>query len=218
MRIAAVLTVVAFTIVPIDYRAGVPPPHPQSGFEMIAEVVSGRFRTGTTWEAWPADPTLQIALWAAGVVYFLGFSRRRRVLPSGTPAWRSWRSGGGLAAVAAAQLSPVAAFSERLFFVPMVQHLLLLFVAPLLRWFGAPFAPSLWGLPIGVRRWIGRSIAPGGTLARMANPVTLPWVAAAAFVGFGACRGSTTRRKGERSRTTSSTSWSSARRCSTGGR
>ncbi len=176
---------------------------------MVADVVSGRFRTVTTWEAWPADPTLQIARRAAGCL---------RVLPGATPAWRARRHRGGLAAVAAVQLSPVAAFSERLFFVRMVQHLLLLFVAPLLLWFGAPFAPSLWGLPIGVRRRIGRSIAPGGTLARMGNAVPLPWVAVAAFVGFGACRGFTTRRQGERSRTTSSTSWSAARRWSPHGR
>lgn len=85
--------------------------------------------------------------------------------------------------MALALLSPIAVYSERLFFMHMVQHLLLLLIAPPLLWLGTPLLPSLWGLPGVARRRVGRLLAPGGALTRTGHAFTSPWVAAVAYIG-----------------------------------
>lgn len=82
-----------------------------------------------------------------------------------------------------ALLSPIAIYSERLFFMHMVQHLLLLLIAPPLLLMGAPLVPSLWGLPTSLRRAVGRRLGPRGSLARLGHVLTVPGVAIALYVG-----------------------------------
>src|SRR5215207_5523096 len=88
----------------------------------------------------------------------------------------------GIIAVALALLSPVAVYSERLFFMHMIQHLLLLLVAPPLLLLGRPLVPTLWGLPAPWRLAVGQKLTPGRPLARLGHLMTTPIVAAAAFV------------------------------------
>ena len=65
----------------------------------------------------------------------------------------------------------------------MIQHLLLLLIAPPLLWLGAPLVPSLWGLPATVRRRVSRRLKPDGSLARIGYAVTRPSVAIVLYVG-----------------------------------
>src|SRR5262245_3492680 len=101
--------------------------------------------------SWPFDPWLVVALLLTAVVYARGWLRLRR-----RDALR-WRWGqltailGGLVALFLALASPVEPFASLLLQVHMLQHLLLMMVAPPLLWLGAPFLPLLRGLPRPVR-------------------------------------------------------------------
>jgi len=94
----------------------------------------------TVWELlgeWTVAPPLA-TLTAAGAAYALGVRRARR-----WPARRSLAFGAGLAVLALALLSGVDIWADRLQSVHMVQHTLLLLVAPLLLCAGAPVSLAL---------------------------------------------------------------------------
>jgi cytochrome c oxidase assembly factor CtaG/polyferredoxin len=106
--------------------------------------------------SWPWEPGLLSALFLCAAVYLRGWCVLRRRDP-----WR-WNSGraaaflGGLAAIYLALASPVEPFAALLLQVHMLQHLLLMMVAPPLLWLGAPLFPLLRGLPRPVRvAWAG---------------------------------------------------------------
>ena len=139
--------------------------------------------SGPFWTAWPAEPVLLISLAAVASLYWLGWSRLNRVAGGGavsTP--RAVAFSAGCIAVAIALLSPVAVYSERLFFMHMIQHLLLLLIAPPLLLLGKPLVPMLWGLPGSWRRSLGQVLGPGRILARIGHILTMPLFAAAAFI------------------------------------
>ena len=64
----------------------------------------------------------------------------------------------GLAAMAAALVSPIDTLADELFPVHMVQHLLLTMVAAPLVLLGNPLPVVLWGVPAGARRWLARPL------------------------------------------------------------
>jgi putative membrane protein len=139
--------------------------------------------TGPFWSAWPVEPVLLVSLTAIACLYWLGWSRLSRV--AGGIAVSTSRAAAfitGLAAMAVALLSPVAVYSERLFFMHMIQHLLLLLIAPPLLLLGKPLVPMLWGLPSSWRRRAGQMLGPSHVLARLGDTLTMPLVAASAFV------------------------------------
>jgi cytochrome c oxidase assembly factor CtaG len=85
----------------------------------------------------------------------------------------------GLAAVYLALASPIEPFAALLLQVHMLQHLLLMMVAPPLLWLGAPLLPLLRGLPQPVRTyWVApllRSAALRAFFSRLTHPaVALP--------------------------------------------
>ena len=137
--------------------------------------------SGPFWAAWPAEPVLQVGLMAMAGLYVLGWRRLGRASSAAIPAWRVWCYAGGVLALVLSLLSSIAVYSERLFFMHIVQHLLLLIAPPLLL-LGAPLVPSLWGLPVSARRAIGRHLAPHRLLARVGHVLTHPLVAVAAYV------------------------------------
>src|SRR5438876_2766618 len=107
--------------------------------------------------SWPFDPWLLTALVVCAGIYLRGWLVLRR-----RDAQR-WHGGhvaaflGGLAALFLALASPIEPFAALLLQVHMVQHLLLMMVAPPLLWLGAPLFPLLRGLPQPIRTyWIGR--------------------------------------------------------------
>jgi cytochrome c oxidase assembly factor CtaG len=65
----------------------------------------------------------------------------------------------------------------------MIQHLLLLLIAPPLLWLGAPLLPTLWALPVDWRRVVGRQLAPVRPLHRLGHLLTQPIVAVVLYVG-----------------------------------
>lgn len=118
--------------------------------------------------------TLILALAAA--VYLRGAARQA------IPVWRAWSFSLGLLATWIAAASPVAYLDEKLLTAHMLQHLLLMTIAPPLIWLGAPVKPLLDGSP---RRLARLALAASGRpaverLGRLLAQPALCWLAAAA--------------------------------------
>lgn len=88
--------------------------------------------------AWTFDPIVWIAAAVAAWLYLRGVRGTR-----GWPRRRSWCAGFGLAALLVAASGPPAVYEESLFWVHMVQHLLVTLVAAPLLAFSAPVALAL---------------------------------------------------------------------------
>ena len=90
---------------------------------------------------------------------------------------------GGLATLLIAIASPMAAFDDLLLQVHMIQHMMLMFVAPPLLLLGAPAIALLRGLPTGVARHAIGPLLKSSMLRRigslLAHPIT-GWMALAA--------------------------------------
>ena len=140
--------------------------------------------TESWWASWTADPIVLLGIATAGLLYYRGLRRstgsRRRL----HPWWRPVLFYAGLAAVFLALLSPLSALAEELFFVHMVQHLLLLVVAPPLVLLSAPTIPILRGVPRRLRRGLLAPLARSRLVRQGLRWITLPLVAWALYVGL----------------------------------
>ncbi len=107
--------------------------------------------------AWSPPWDLLFAATGAVVLYWRGFAKLRRQLPSRFPAWRRGCFLSGIAVLLGALASPLDAFADGLLQAHMLQHWLLMMVAPPLLWLGAPVVPLMRGLPHG---WLRRGLGP----------------------------------------------------------
>lgn len=105
---------------------------------------------------------------------YLGAARRAR---GGWAPRRTLAFLGGVAVALVALESGVATFDDRLLSAHMVQHMLLLLLAPLLVLLGRPLELSLRALPPGGRRRVARALPRVGAITR-----PLPCLAAFAAV------------------------------------
>lgn len=135
---------------------------------------------------WSFDPFAIIALilvcW-----HEIGLARlARRSRPERTRQrrLRSLWFYGGLVVLLIAVESPIDYWSDRYFFMHMIQHLLLMLAAPVLIVVGAPWQPLLDGLPGRLGRTATKQVMTGG----WARPVRTvgefllrPWVAVIGF-------------------------------------
>jgi cytochrome c oxidase assembly factor CtaG/ferredoxin len=132
--------------------------------------------------SWPFDPWIPAALLLTAGVYLRGWLALRRRDPSRWPAGRPAAFLGGLAAIDLALASPVEPFAGLLLQVHMVQHVLLMMIAPPLLWLGAPLFPLLRGLPRPVRMvWVAPWLS-APPLRRLFRRVTHPLAALVLFV------------------------------------
>jgi cytochrome c oxidase assembly factor CtaG len=139
-------------------------------------------------ESWSTPIGVNVSLGLVALVYTRGWLRLRIVFPRLISAWRLAAFWAGIVSVWIAIGSPVDAFDEVSLSVHMLQHLLLMSIAPPLILLGAPALPLLKGLPQwlarsavgpflqwGVVKWFGRFLA---------NPA-ICWLAAAlALIGW----------------------------------
>jgi cytochrome c oxidase assembly factor CtaG len=109
--------------------------------------------------AWSLEPAVLGPVLAAGALYVRGWARASRQMPGRFDGRHLGAFLAGLAAVAVAVLSPLDALAGRFLQAHMVQHLLLMLVAPPLLWLGAPVAPLLLGLPRPLRRAVATGLA-----------------------------------------------------------
>ena len=121
---------------------------------------------------WELSASVGVPLAAAAVVY-LAAARR---VAGGWPRRRTASFLAGLTSLLVALQSGIDAYDDRLLSVHMVQHMLILLVAPLLLLGGRPVVLALAALPPAQRA------GPARTLART-RPFTTPAAALAAFAG-----------------------------------
>ncbi len=108
---------------------------------------------------WSWRPEVLLPLSVLVALYGVGWWRLRRRSCSGVPTWRLVSFLSGISAVGAALLSPVNQLAEDLFFVHMVQHLLLIKLAAPAFLLADPLPVTLWGLPAALRVRAGRLLA-----------------------------------------------------------
>jgi cytochrome c oxidase assembly factor CtaG len=102
---------------------------------------------------WSLDPGLVYVALAA-VLYLLGCRGRSRPTPLQMASFFA-----GLVTIVVALDSPIDDYADQLFWVHMLQHVLLLTVAPPLFLLGRPW-PTMWrALPLGPRTALGRTLA-----------------------------------------------------------
>ena len=97
--------------------------------------------------SWSIDPKLALGLIVTAIFYLRGWRVLHRITPNRFPMWRFYAFLGGLTALWLAIASPLDALSGLLLSAHMMQHLLLLTVAPPLILLGSPLLPLLRGLP-----------------------------------------------------------------------
>jgi len=139
-------------------------------------------------ENWPFAVPLALTLLLATIVYLRGWLYLRSRSVNIIPAWRAASFLIGVFLIWVALGSPLAAFDEELLTVHMIQHLLLMTLAPPLILLGAPVMPFLHGLP---RRFMQSALSPlfrwtpVQWLGRVLSQPAICWLAAAAaLVGW----------------------------------
>jgi cytochrome c oxidase assembly factor CtaG/ferredoxin len=138
--------------------------------------------TDAVFSSWNLDPWLLIPALVIGLLYARGWRRQYKRAPDrfGFPQLVSFYA--GMTAVLFALISPLDTFAGWLLTVHMIQHLLLMMVAPPLILYGNPYLPLLAGMP---RRFLKDGIAPflaSVTLRKVGRFVTHPVFCWTAFV------------------------------------
>jgi putative membrane protein len=132
---------------------------------------------------WSFDPFVVIALAFAAASELGLFRLAKRSDPRRTRLRRirSVPFYGGLVVLSITVVSPIDYWAHRYFFVHMIEHVLIMFIAPALVIMGAPWIPLLFALPVGVRRRVMRSVI----LSDWARPLrSLGRLALAPWTGF----------------------------------
>jgi len=146
--------------------------------EVIAESLPPVFTSSALLSQWRLDPLVLALGVIAGTLYTIGL---RRVSRGGSPFPRSRPVAFffGLAVTLLALVSPIDAYADVLFSVHMIQHLLLMLVAPPLLALGAPVTLALRAArPQTGRRFLRRVLN-----SRAVGALSHPVVAWSVFVG-----------------------------------
>src|SRR6185295_20191090 len=107
--------------------------------------------------SWSFEPLPLLTLALTALVYARGWRQLHRQIPHRFPRWRLVSFFGGIATLFLALLSPLDAFAGLLLQVHMIQHLLLMMIAPPLLLLGMPYLPLLCGLP---RKFVREAFGP----------------------------------------------------------
>src|ERR1700687_3465187 len=126
-------------------------------------------------ESWSAPIGVNVSLCLAALVYTIGLLRLHKVLPNLISTWRLAAYLSGIFSLWIAIGSPLEAFDDMSLSVHMVQHLLLMAVAPPLILLGAPTLPLLRGLPRMTRAPGGQALG-GSPAQRFGRVLTAPAV------------------------------------------
>jgi putative membrane protein len=135
--------------------------------------------------AWTLQPSVLLGIALAAVIYGAGLREleRRGRLWSLVQRRHVASFALGLIALLVALQSPLDTYDSRLFTIHMVQHLILLMVAPPLLLLGKPIPVLLMGLPPAVVRRVARAHARTSWLNGLTGRLTSPPVAWTLYVG-----------------------------------
>ena len=132
---------------------------------------------------WDSAPYVIIPIVLAAALYVVGRWRLgRRARYQRPRVSRDLLYLGGILALALALLSPIDVYAGDLFFMHMIQHLLLMMAAPPLLQLANPMSRLLWAFPRAVRRRIGGALNNAGLLRLAIQGVTVPVIAWLLFV------------------------------------
>ena len=139
--------------------------------------------------SWAWRPEIILTLGLAAAVHLAGRWRlKRRGVEHQTRPWRLFSYLAGLAVLWIALMSPIDVLSGQFFYMHMIQHLLLVMIAPPLLLLADPMPTMLWGLPRALRLEIGRWLVPKAAFRRVLRALTTPglvWLYfVAALVGW----------------------------------
>jgi len=138
-----------------------------------------------TWSL-PLAPlmTLSIAL----ILYMRGWRAARVTRERELPVWRAACFVGGVASLWGALASPIDALDDYLLAAHMIQHFILMSIAPPLIVLGAPTVPMLRGMPRVLIRGLLRPLFRAGWIRAIGRVVTHPvfaWMAMnVAYLGW----------------------------------
>lgn len=121
-----------------------------------------------SWPLWPA-----VGLVIAGVLYGRGWTKLQKTRKKELPPWRAMSFGLGLLAIWIALASPIDALDDYLLSAHMLQHFILMSIAPPLLVLGAPIVPMLRGLPRPVIRGL-RPLFASRALHQIAHGLARP--------------------------------------------
>ena len=124
-----------------------------------------------SWPLWPA-----VGLVLAGALYTRGWTKLQKTRRKELPVWRAVCFGLGLLAIWIALASPIDALDDFLLSAHMLQHFILMSIAPPLIVLSAPLVPMLRGMPRGVIRAL-RPVFASRALHRVAHALAHPAVA-----------------------------------------
>lgn len=148
--------------------------------------------------SWDWRPEVIISIVVLGTLFVLGWRRLRAI--SG-PAksrqslgarWRPVSYISGLAVIGFALMSPLDVLVQQLFFMHMIQHLLLIMIAPILLLLPNPMPYLLWGLPARWRLVVGGALNSvlnkgsivGGALRRVTSPAAVWFIMIVFIIGW----------------------------------
>lgn len=127
---------------------------------------------------WNWNPLIAVSLllplwaYAHGVMYLW-----RKRIGHGIARWQVAAFVSGIFVIFIALVSPIDTLGEQLLSVHMIQHLLLIIIAPVLLVIGTPPTIFLWVFPTKMRRTIGRWGRPKTPLNKLWHFLTTPLVA-----------------------------------------
>jgi putative membrane protein len=145
-------------------------------------------------QTWSSPIWINVMLGLTALVYIRGWLSIRSLLPALIPIWRLAAFFSGLLSLWIAIGSPLSAFDDVSLTAHMVQHLLLMAVAPPLLLLGTPSIPLLRGLPQSIVRgaigpflrsypvkWLGHFLTHPAVCWVAATVALLAWHIPAAF-------------------------------------
>jgi putative membrane protein len=131
-------------------------------------------------ESWSAPVAVNVSLCLAALIHAKGWFHLHKTFPELNSSWRLAAYLIGIFSLWIAIGSPMEAFDDVSLSVHMVQHLLLMAVAPPLILLGAPVLPLLRGLPRVIRGPVGQFLrwTPAERLGRLLTDPAICWMAA----------------------------------------
>ena len=126
--------------------------------------------------SWSIPPATSFALALAGVIYLRGWILLRLALVPYVPLWRATSFLLGLLSVWVALASPLDTFAGFVLTAHMLQHIMLMMVAPPLILLGNPLVPLVRGLPKFAAREFAGPFLNWRVATRVGNMLTHPVV------------------------------------------
>ncbi|MEA3334753.1 MAG: cytochrome c oxidase assembly protein [Chloroflexota bacterium] len=138
-----------------------------------------------SWE-WRIDVILVLMI--AGALYTRGWRRLHAIVcqhpetPRTNPrsplvtGWKLASYWSGLAVLAVALMSPIDVLSSQLFSMHMIQHLLLVMIAPPLLLIANPFPIIMWSLPVKARRQASQLLNQETRFRQVLTRITAPGI------------------------------------------